>query len=146
MKENTFTFNCVNCIIDQSNDRHYGGLRKGESKRWVFKYLSVTDLKSDTNDITWRMCCLLYCDKGNHYYLAEPLVHLWNSILVRTAQNWIIPRLMCVTGYFIYIIFLLYICTFFTANAVHLTVIAARCVISRCDYSTTSPTYQLSKG
>lgn len=52
MKENTFTFNCVNCIIDQSNDRHYGGLWKGESKRWVFKYLRVTDLESDTYDIT----------------------------------------------------------------------------------------------
>lgn len=60
----------------------------------------VTDLKSDTYDITWMMCCLLYCEKSNHYNRADPLVHLWNIILVRTAQNWIISRLMCVIGYF----------------------------------------------
>lgn len=38
------------------------------------------------------MCCLLYCEKGNHY-------NLWNSILVTTAQNWIIPRLWLDTSW-----------------------------------------------
>ena len=26
----TFIFDCVDCVIDQSNDRHYGGLRRRE--------------------------------------------------------------------------------------------------------------------
>ena len=29
----TFVFDCVDCVIDQSNDRHYGGLRRREGGR-----------------------------------------------------------------------------------------------------------------
>lgn len=37
IRHGTFTFDCVDCIIDQSNDRHYGGLLR-EKRRYVLKY------------------------------------------------------------------------------------------------------------
>lgn len=33
MRHGTFTFNCVDCIIDQSNDSHYGGLWREKRRR-----------------------------------------------------------------------------------------------------------------
>lgn len=33
MRHGTFTFDCVDCIIDQSNDGHYGGLWREKRRR-----------------------------------------------------------------------------------------------------------------
>lgn len=33
MRHGTFTFDCIDCVIDQSNDSHYGGLWREKKKK-----------------------------------------------------------------------------------------------------------------
>lgn len=61
----TFGFDCVDCVIDQSNDRHYGGLgrgwgeRRGEEETGILKY-------SPRSRRRWRRpvrCCRVLRDR-----------------------------------------------------------------------------------